>query len=146
MRLFAWLRRLPSRLRLVVRQFPKAYTGLDKIFKLRREYQEPETWRKARLQLVPLEPRLVPGRLQGEVWYDSDGIGTINPGEPAATGVAVTISGGGLATPETATTDGSGLYCLASLTDGDWYTVTFASVPGYAYEAPIDADSGQYTL
>jgi hypothetical protein len=98
MRIFAYLRRLPSALRLVVRRI--RYTLISRLFEYRREYQVPKAWRKARLQLLPLEPRLVPGVVQGEVWY--------NPGESPASGVTATLSGGGLTAVETTVT-GSGI-------------------------------------
>src|SRR6185437_4274060 len=62
----ALLRRLPSALRLLARQFPAAFTRLgrriDRLFALRERlrrspYRPPDP---ARLALAPLEPRLMP--------------------------------------------------------------------------------------
>lgn len=77
------------------------------------------------------------------VFHDLDGDGSFDAGEPALSGVEVTLTGGNLAVPITDTTDGSGNYLFADLDPGS-YTVTVdtATVPtGYLVTAGNDTRS-----
>lgn len=77
------------------------------------------------------------------VFHDLDADGTFDSGEPALSGVEVTLTGGNLAAPLTDITDGSGNYLFADLDPGSYtVTVTTATVPaGYLVTAGNDTRS-----
>jgi hypothetical protein len=54
------LRRARTRLAAALRRFPAPYTLLDRLFAFRARFRRDPEARRARLDLVPLEPRLVP--------------------------------------------------------------------------------------
>jgi hypothetical protein len=65
----------------------------------------------------------VPASLAGRVFLDFDNSGTVNGPDSGISGVTITLSGGSLTTPLTATADSSGNYSFANLAAGT-YTVT----------------------
>ncbi len=74
------------------------------------------------------------------MWYDTDGDGVQDVGESGASGVLVTLSGGGLTTSEVATTNGSGNYDFTGLAAGT-YTVDFAAPSGYGFSTPAGGET-----
>lgn len=78
---------------------------------------------RTRLGFEALEPREVPATLSGRVFLDYDNSGVANTPDSGLTGVTLTLSGGGLTTPLTATTDAQGNYTFANLAAGT-YTLT----------------------
>ena len=86
-----------------------------------------------------------PASLGDFVWDDLDGDGVQDPGEPGLEGVTVTLSGGDLAGPITATTGtgaSAGAYSFSGLTPGD-YTVAIdtADLPNASYVSSTGGDS-----
>ena len=78
---------------------------------------------RPRLALEPLEAREVPASLTGRVFLDFDNSGAANGPDTGLTGVTLTLSGGGLTTPLTATTDAQGNFSFTNLAAGT-YTLT----------------------
>ncbi|HJZ93263.1 MAG TPA: SdrD B-like domain-containing protein [Gemmataceae bacterium] len=77
----------------------------------------------ARLHVEPLEAREVPASLAGRVFLDFDNSGAANGPDSGLWGVTVTLSGGGLTTPLTQTTDAQGNFSFTGLAAGT-YTLT----------------------
>lgn len=73
-----------------------------------------------RLGFDLLEAREVPATLSGRVFLDYDNSGAANTPDSGITGVTLTLSGGGLATPLTTTTDAQGNYTFTSLAAGSY--------------------------
>jgi hypothetical protein len=86
------------------------------------------------------------GRIGDLVWYDTDGDGVRDPGEPGIPGVGLDLGlpGGGISTT---TTSASGLYTFGNLLPG-LYTVTVASglPPGAVNTVGPDSKLSPYTL
>src|SRR3954447_19083005 len=74
----------------------------------------------ARLAVETLEAREVPASLAGRVFLDFDNSGTANGPDSGVAGVTVTLSGGGLTTPLTQTTDGQGNFTFSNLAAGTY--------------------------
>jgi cyclophilin family peptidyl-prolyl cis-trans isomerase len=79
--------------------------------------------RRSTLQIESLELRDVPASIAGNVFRDFNNNGTLNGPDAAISGVTVSVSGGALTTPVTATTDTSGNFSLTGLAAGT-YTLT----------------------
>ena len=77
----------------------------------------------ARLAVEALEARAVPASLAGRVFLDFDNSGTAATPDTGVAGVTVTLSGGGLTTPLTQTTDSQGNFTFSNLAAGT-YTLT----------------------
>ncbi len=82
-------------------------------------------------QNLTLDLGLVQAASLGDyVWFDQDGDGIQETGEPPVAGVAVTLFTGTGVQVATTQTDANGLYLFATLTPGDYYVV-FAPPAGY---------------
>jgi uncharacterized protein (DUF2141 family) len=79
--------------------------------------------RRPDLRVHRLESREVPATISGRVFLDFDNSGTFNGPDSGIQGVTITLSGGGLTTPQTTTTDAQGNYSFGNLAVGN-YTVT----------------------
>jgi protocatechuate 3,4-dioxygenase beta subunit len=79
--------------------------------------------RRPRLRFEPLEAREVPASLAGRVILDFDNSGTATGPDTGITGVTLTLSGGGLTTPLTTTTDAQGNFSFSNVAAGT-YTLT----------------------
>ena len=97
-----------------------------------------------------------PASIGNYVWEDVNGNGLQDGGEPAISGVSVTLSGvdgTGAAVNLTSTTNASGLYLFSNLVPGT-YKITFGTpIGGYTVTAPdqgsddaIDSDANATTL
>jgi fimbrial isopeptide formation D2 family protein/uncharacterized repeat protein (TIGR01451 family) len=78
--------------------------------------------------------------LGDRVWWDLDGDGVQDAGEPGIDGVTVTASGPNGITLTT-TTSGDGDYLFADVVDGDWTVGVTAGVPS-GFSPTYDADGG----
>src|SRR5262245_27325881 len=76
-----------------------------------------------RLRVEPLESREVPASVAGRVFLDFDNSGGANGPDSGVSGVTVTLTGGGLSSPLTQTTDSQGNYSFTGLAAGT-YTLT----------------------
>jgi uncharacterized repeat protein (TIGR01451 family) len=75
-----------------------------------------------------------PASLGDRVWFDNDGDGIQDGGEPGVAGVAVELLDSGMTVIDTTVTDGSGNYSFSGLTPGDYF-VRFI-LPGGAVFSP----------
>ncbi len=89
------------------------------------------------LEVVDCEMPPPPSSIGDYVWYDANRDGFQDEGEAPAPGVSVALTGDGLATPLTATTDGEGHYQFSGLAAGG-YTVTFTKPTGYEFSFPSE--------
>ncbi len=80
------------------------------------------------------------GTIGDTIWYDADGNGIQDPGEPGLNGVTVTLTDSGGNTVDTAITGNDGKYLFDNLTAGD-YTVTLTGLPN-GMQQTADPDGG----
>lgn len=80
-----------------------------------------------------------PVQIGNRVWQDSNNNGVQDPGEPSLAGVVVTLSGPGLSSPVSVTTNANGEYYFSSAT-------STTSAVGFAFNLTGLTPGGTYTL
>ncbi|MVM39139.1 hypothetical protein GO730_18980 [Spirosoma sp. HMF3257] len=88
---------------------------------------------------VGLACNLAPIQIGNRVWVDSNNNGIQDPGEGPLAGVKVTLSGPGLTSPVSVTTNASGEYYFSSSTSG-------TAATGYAYSLTGLTSGSSYSL
>ena len=82
-----------------------------------------------------------PGQVVGKAWFDLDGSGTQNNGEPGLPGVKVTLSTGAGTVVSTTMTSAGGGYSFAGLAVSQGYTATVTPLPGYYGTTPTSLNT-----
>ncbi len=85
------------------------------------------------------------GTINGEVYNDANGNGTLDGGEPGLAGWTVDLLNASNSVVDTATTDSNGTYSFTSIAPGS-YTVAEVLQPGYVQTSPPAAGTYAITL
>ncbi|MFW2383844.1 MAG: SdrD B-like domain-containing protein, partial [Acidimicrobiales bacterium] len=83
---------------------------------------------------------ITPASIGDRVWYDLDGDGIQDAGEPGAAGLAVSLTTSGGAVLATTTTDASGAYSFTGLAPGDYVIVVDPTLTFTAQDTGADDD------